>query len=207
MLCWVFRMFRRGPTLGGLFGTNIWLSVTFTSGQISAQLHEEFKTRDNNYCQRSNWSCESFLIFNPWWLSSKVRNISRIKSFGVHRVQFGPILPFYRWTAFQHHQFKWRIHGRFFSISSELPTLPWIKSCPCVCYLYRQNGSQWDFSDAVCQLWHQRLQPSPETSGGRTVTPGGERKCNHAGSLWKWQIHIWAPECVWRTQTAFTSVT
>lgn len=37
------------------------------------------------------------------------------------------------------------------------------------------------------------LRPSLETSGGPTVTSTGQRKCNHTGSLWKWQIHIWAP--------------
>lgn len=57
-------------------------------------------------------------------------------------------------------------------------------------------SAEWQPSEL---LWHRlpaltpAFQPSPEISGGRTVTPARERKCNHAGSLWKWQIHIWAP--------------
>lgn len=63
----------------------------------------------------------------------------------------------------------------------------------------------------------KRLRGSPLTQlqvattdtgdGPWALGPCGERKCNHTRSRWDWEIHIWAPECVWRTETLLVFIT
>lgn len=43
--------------------------------------------------------------------------------------------------------------------------------------------------------------------GPQARGPCGERKCNHTRSRWDWEIHIWIPERVWRTETLLVLIT
>lgn len=81
-----------------------------------------------------------------------------------------------------------RRKGSFFHGRNLL--FPRRKSCPRARLRYHLSGS-----------------PLTQESTQHLYRGRRERKCNHIRSRRDWEIHIWAPECVWRTETLFMFIT